>query len=297
MSNRLKNQSYFFKWFLLGSLVGVVAGFGALSFYYILKLFSFIFLTKIAGYHLPSPLGENKIGLFYKNGIWYLLPIVSAIGGALSGFIVFKWAPEAEGHGTDTAINAFHNKKGFIRPRVIFIKTLASAITIGSGGSAGREGPTALISAGIGSFLARLLKLSEKEKEMMLAIGIGAGIGSIFKAPIGGAILSAEILYKRDFQVEIIYPSIVAAAIGYSIFGSIVGFMPIFGFYAIEFNPLRLPLYAILGIVCGIFGNLYARSFYYFKDNIFKNLPTNNYLKPIVGAFLTGVLGIFFLRY
>jgi CIC family chloride channel protein len=103
----------------------------------------------------------------------YLLPIVIAFGGFIVGFMVFKWAPEAEGHGTDAAIDAYHNKKGFIRDRIIFIKSIASAITIGSGGSAGPEGPTALITAGIGSWLARLLGLNEKDRERMLAVGIG----------------------------------------------------------------------------------------------------------------------------
>jgi len=290
----ISKQDYFLKWFILGLINGVVSGLGALFFYYSLKLCEFIFFNKILHYHIPSPAGEEPNNLIFKPGLVYLLPIVIAFGGFIAGFIVFKWAPEAEGHGTDAAIDAYHNKKGFIRDRVIFIKSIASAITIGSGGSAGREGPTALISAGIGSWLARLLGLDEKDRERMLAVGIGAGIGTIFKAPIGGAILGAEILYKSDLQADNIFPGLVASAVGYSIFGSIVGFLPVFGYYLQSFNPLRLPLYIILGIVCGIVGRIYAKTFYYFKDNLFKSLKTNIYLKPVIGMFLTGIIGMAF---
>ncbi|MGC9286814.1 MAG: chloride channel protein [Hydrogenobaculum sp.] len=290
----ISKQRHFLKWFILGIINGVVSGLGALFFYYSLKLCEFIFTVKILGYHFPSPVGEKPNDLFFKQGLVYLLPIVTAIGGLIAGFIVFKWAPEAEGHGTDAAIDAYHNKRGIIRDRVIFIKTIASAITIGSGGSAGREGPTALISAGISSWLARLLGLSERDRERILAVGIGAGIGTIFKAPIGGAILAAEILYKADLQADIIFPGLVASAIGYSIFGSIVGFTPVFGFYQQQFDPLRLPLYVILGVVCGIVGVIYAKTFYYFKDNFFKNLKLNIYLKPVLGMFITGIIGMAF---
>ncbi len=135
-----------------------------------------------------------------------------------------------------------------------------------------------------------MLGLSEKDREKILAVGIG----TIFKAPIGGAILAAEILYKADLQVDIIFPGLVASAIGYSIFGSIVGFTPVFGFYQQQFDPFRLPLYAILGIVCGIVGVIYAKIFYYFKDHFFKNLKLNIYLKPVLGMFITGIIGMAF---
>jgi len=105
---------------------------------------------------------------------------------------VYTVAPEAEGQGTDAPIEAFHRKDGFIRRRVPIVKTLASAFTIGSGGSGGRDGPTAQIVAGFGSFIADLFKLSAKDRRVAVAVGIGA----IFKSPFGGAILSGEILYS-----------------------------------------------------------------------------------------------------
>ena len=146
--------------------------------------------------------------------------MVTTLGGLLAGVIVFSLAPEAEGHGTDAAIEAFHERGGRIRARIPPIKLLASAITIGSGGSAGREGPTAQIAAGFGSWLGDVFQLSPQDRRIAVAAGVGAGIGAIFKAPLGGAVLSAEILYIRDFEVEALVPGFIASVIGYSIFGA-----------------------------------------------------------------------------
>ena len=155
-----------------------------------------------------------------------MIPVICTLGGLISGFIVYKWAPEAEGHGTDAAINSFHNRDGYIRRRIPPIKIIASAITIGSGGSAGREGPVALIGAGFGSMIADVFKLDSHDRRIALSIGIGAGIGAIFKAPLGGAILSTEILYRRDFEFEALLPSFIASIVGYSVFASWAGWAP-----------------------------------------------------------------------
>jgi len=288
----ISNQSHFFKWLILGAIVGIIAGFGALVFFYSIKLAESFFLQYLLKATFPLPKGEGLSEVFFIKRI-FLIPFVVTLGGLISGFLIFKFAPEAEGHGTDAAIDAYHNKEGKIRPRVIFLKTIASAITIGSGGSAGREGPTALISAGIGSLIGKALHLNVQDKRIILAIGIGAGIGTIFKAPIGGAILAAEVLYKRDLQPDVIYPAIIASAIGYSIFGSFVGFEPIFGFYEAPFNPLRLPFYAILGVICGYVAILYPKTFYYIKDKFMK-LHINNIYKPAIGAFVSGLISLAF---
>src|SRR5208337_3261827 len=111
------------------------------------------------------------------------------------------------------AIDAFHNKGGYIRRRVPIVKTIASSFTIGSGGSAGREGPTAQIAAGFGSVLAQFLKLNVADRRIAVAAGIGAGIGAIFKAPLGGALLSTEILYLQGFEIDALIPSFIASLI------------------------------------------------------------------------------------
>ncbi|HEX6511350.1 MAG TPA: chloride channel protein [Chloroflexota bacterium] len=146
------------KWLPIALLIGTVAGVGAIVFYEAIALCTQLFLGGLAGYAPPSPVGEGNLGITAAARPW-LLPLVVGLGGLLSGLIVFTLAPEAEGHGTDAAIAAFHFKDGYIRPVVPIVKLVASAITIGSGGSGGREGPTAQISAGFGSLLGHWLKL------------------------------------------------------------------------------------------------------------------------------------------
>ncbi|HEY4328820.1 MAG TPA: chloride channel protein, partial [Phycisphaerae bacterium] len=145
---------------LLAILVGIVSGLGAILFYYACQVVTHFTLASIAGYQQSSPGGE--ISLFPESTrtlIPWLLLVIPTIGGLLSGVIVYSFAPEAEGHGTDSAIDAYHNKAGNIRPRVPIIKIITSAITLGTGGSGGREGPIAQIGAGFGSFLGKLLRL------------------------------------------------------------------------------------------------------------------------------------------
>ncbi len=294
MNLKLSSLPYFQRWFIVGAIIGIVAGFGALAFYYAIRLFEIIFFTHIIGMSIPRPLGEGGSTVYHFFAIrYYLIPVVVAAGGLLSGIIVYTFDPSSEGHGTDAAIRAFHNNHGKIKRRTPLVKTIASAITIGSGGSAGREGPTALIAAGIGSFLADVLGLSPKDRRIAVAVGIGAGIGTIFKAPIGGAVLGAEILYRRDFESEVIFPSLVASSIGYSIFASVVGFEPIFGDYIEAFSVFRLPFYAFLGLVAGVMAILYIRTFYGIR-NVFKKWHVPNHIKPMIGGAVVGIIALLF---
>ena len=183
---KINDLPYLQRWFILATIIGIIAGLGALLFYYAIIFFTYIFMNVFLGIILPSPLGEGgNLTFTITNTRYILIPISTTIGGLISGLIVYKFAPEAEGHGTDAAIDAYHNKQGKVRGIVIPIKVLASAITIGSGGSAGREGPTAQISSGLGSIIAGLLHLNPEDRRRAVAVGIGAGIGTIFKAPIG----------------------------------------------------------------------------------------------------------------
>jgi len=129
-----------------------------------------------------------------------------------------------------------------------------------------------------------------------VAAGIGAGIGAIFKSPFGGAILSGEILYSGgDIEVEALIPAFIASPLGYVVFASFTGFTPIFGstVHYVFTKPQNLLIYALLGVVCGLTGRLYTTSFYYFKS-LFGRLKTSKYVKPALGALLTGIIGIFF---
>ncbi|PSN89336.1 chloride channel protein [Candidatus Marsarchaeota G2 archaeon OSP_D] len=292
--SRLLSLPYFEKWLVLGVVIGIMAGLGAMALYFGIKLFEYLFLDSLAGARIPHPVGEGGSVVFvYAVKHPYALPLVVGLGGLISGLIVYTIAPEAEGHGTDAAIDAYHNKQGKIRRRIPFVKLVASAITIGSGGSAGREGPTAQLAAGIGSAIADMFHLSPQDRRIAVAVGIGAGIGTIFKAPIGGAVLAAEVLYRRDLEPEVIFPAIVASSVGYSIFASIVGFEPIFGYYTEAFSVLRLPFYAILGLAAGGLAIVYVRSFYG-VNSAFKKLRIPPHVKPMIGGVAVGLIALVF---
>lgn len=288
-----KEIYYLRKWFPIAILIGIISGIGALAFDAAIAFFNDILLVNLVGYQAPVPAGGGGLlPVLSFNPI--LLVAVTTLGGLLAGILVFGLAPEAEGHGTDAAIDAFHNKKGEIRSRIPVVKLLSSAITIGSGGSAGREGPTAQIAAGFGSLLGKLLHLNLRDRRIAVAVGIGAGVGAIFKAPFGGAILAAEILYLGDFEVDSLFPAFMASTIGYSIVGFVTGFNPIFSTNIGSFqDPIDLPFYALLGVVCGLVGIVYVISFYGIKSS-FKRLKIPNFVKPAIGGLAVGVIGVFF---
>ena len=153
--------------FVLALLVGAGSGLGAVVFLSVLEATSKLLLETIGGYQPPLPIGEgNRLveGSFTRP---WAIPLVVGLGGLISGVLVFRFAPEAEGHGTDAAISAVHNNPRGIRVRTVIVKILASALTIGSGGSGGREGPTGQISAGFGSYLSRFFDLSPSDARRM----------------------------------------------------------------------------------------------------------------------------------
>jgi len=290
--HRLRGANYLRKWVVLGALIGVVGGLGAIAFYTALELATWFFLGFLGGYTPPSPAGEGGAPITGFSRAW-ALPFVVALGGLISGLLVYRFAPEAEGHGTDAAIAAYHHNPRGIRGRIPLVKIVASAITIGSGGSGGREGPTAQISAGFGSFLGRALDLDARDARIAVAVGMAAGIGAIFRAPLGGAVLGAELLYRDDVESDALVPSFIATIVAYSIFGAVEGFTPIFGVQAsFAFrDPAQLAWYALIGFACGLVGLLYIRNFYGFTD-WFRGWAPPRWAKPAIAGFLVGCIGL-----
>jgi CIC family chloride channel protein len=283
----------------LSLLVGVVSGVGAIVFFAACQIVFHFSLDAVAGYHPQGPKGEpplfeDSVTLFRP---WLLL-VIPTVGGILSGFLVYTLAPEAEGHGTDAAIAAYHYHQGQIRPRVPLVKILASALTLGTGGSGGREGPIAQIGAGFGSFLGRLLRLRAGDRRILMAAGMGAGVAAIFRAPLAGALFAAEVLYRSpDFESEVIIPAGLASVTAYCTFGVVFGWSPLFVVPAetaasLTFNdPRQLGPYLVLGIFMVVLAMLYTRSFYGLT-HIFHGIGIRPHFKPAVGAFLSGVLGL-----
>jgi len=284
------------KWAIYFIAIGIIAGLGSIVFHYLCQLGIHYFMDHLAGYRPPPPAGEHHLLPPTETPFnrWLLL-FLPAMGGLVSGWIVYTFAPEAEGHGTDAAINAYHNQGGFIRNRVPIVKTLASAITLTTGGSGGREGPIAQIGAGFGSFLATRLKLSHRERRIMMAAGVGAGVGSIFRAPLAGALFAAEVLYRDpEFESEVIIPAGISSVVAYCLFCLVFGWGSLFDSPPFDFqNPLELGPYLVLALVLVGSGVFYVKMFYgtvHFFEKI-KKIP--NHIKPAIGGLGTGLIGFY----
>ncbi len=278
----------------LSLLVGIVAGLGALAFTWALDVCTQLLLVDLGGYTPATTLGEGTGSPASDFTRPWAIPLVVGLGGLVAGLLVFTFAPEAEGHGTDAAISAIHHDPSSIRPRVVLIKLVASAITIGSGGSGGREGPTAQISAGAASTMARGLKLPPDKARLLVTAGMAAGIASIFRAPLGGAMLGVELLYREDLEADALMPSLFASVTGYLVYGSVDGFTPIFGDQgAITFTgPSQFIWFALLGVIAGFTARAYAGSFYGAVE-LAQRIRLPRWLIPALAGVLVGLLGLF----
>ncbi len=281
---------------LLDSVVlGIIGGLSAQLFVWMLRISQSIFLVWLAGYRPPGLPEEGGIlrEVISSHGLW-LVPIGTTLGGLLSGALVYGLAPETEGHGTDTVVKALHWTGGTIRARVAPVKMLSSAITIGSGGSAGREGPTALIAAGFGSIYARFLHRPEHERRLIVLMGMAAGLSAIFRSPIGTAIFAVEVLYGgMEFEAEALIYCMLAAIVAYAINGWFVGWQSLFRV------PPHLSVagladygwYACLGLASGIVGAILPEVFYRLRD-AFVALPVPAWTKPGIGGLALGLLAL-----
>lgn len=283
----------------LALAVGLVAGLGAIVFYASCQVVVHCALDAVAGYRPNHPAGEPPLLAATQQSFqpWLLL-LVPTVGGILSGLLVFSLAPEAEGHGTDAAIAAFHYHQGRIRPRVPLVKLVASALTIGTGGSGGREGPIAQIGAGFGSFAGRLFRLRAAECRILMAAGMGAGVAAIFRAPLAGALFAAEVLYRSaDFEASVIVPAALASTTAYCTFGLVFGWTPLFDLppelvEAMTFrDPRQLLPYFLLAIFVVVLAMLYTRTFYGLAG-VFRRWKLPRHAKPALGALGTGVVGL-----
>ena len=289
---------------LLAALVGVVAGLGAVAFHLMCVISTHVALVLGARYEQGGPANDvtwqDLTDAAHRGGqvrLW-LLVVIPTLGGLASGWLVYRFAPEAEGHGTDAAIDAYHYRGGLIRPRVPLVKMLASAITLGSGGSGGREGPIAQIGAGFGSYLATRLRLSNSERRSLLAAGLGAGIGAIFHAPLAGAIFACEVLYRDpDFEADNLIPSFIATSVAFSLYSLAFGhaaFEPLFaGADQLSFTKpltLLLPL-AVLALAMSAASLIYTKAVYG-VSTLFAKLPLPRPLRPALGAGLSGLFAV-----
>jgi CIC family chloride channel protein len=276
-------------------ILGVVGALSAQLFTLLLHIGASFFLGHIAGYQPPGLPEEGGVlrQVIGANGLW-LIPVATTLGGLISGVLVFSLAPEAEGHGTDTAVKAFHQAGGFIRGRVPPLKMLASAITIGSGGAAGREGPTALISAGVGSLYATLSHRSDEERRLLLLIGAAAGLSAIFRSPIGTAFFVIEVLYSgMEFDAAALLYTLLGSVTAYAVNGLFVGFRPLFIVPPEVVRPEFVDYlwFAGLGVAAGLVATILPEVFYGLRD-LFHKIPIPPHFKPAIGGLGLGLMAL-----
>jgi CIC family chloride channel protein len=289
--HRAVEFGHFTRLVLFSAVIGAVAGVIAAGFKWLTGS-----VAELCFHDPTGILGEGADGL--SSGWWLLLAIPIA-GGLVTGLIVYTLAPEAEGHGTDSVIHAYHRLKGVVRKRVILVKTLASSITIGTGGSAGMEGPVAQAGAGVGSSLAKALKLSDQDRRIFLLAGGSAGIGAMFCSPLGGALFMPEVLYKKpEFEGESIIPCIISSIFAFATMTSISGLHR-----AVDIAPgllaklsfdhnSELAIYLVLGILCALVGWVYTHVFYGVHAAFGRMSRVPKILRPAIGGLLLGCVAL-----
>lgn len=274
---------------LHAAIVGAAAGLVGTAFVAGVELVQQWALERAAGYEPLRAQGELIVEAETRGTFRpWLLCCIPAIGALLAGILATRFAPETLGGGSDVVIDAFHNKKGILRRRVPFVKAIVSIATLGSGGSGGREGPTMLMGGAIGSIAGSLLRVTERERRILLVAGTAAGMAAVFRTPLGAALLAVEVLHRDDFEADALVPSVLASVVAYSVFISFFGESTLFAHAArYPFIPAHLPLYALLALVVslvavGFLGTLEtSRAF-------FERMRAPPWLKPALGGLALG---------
>ncbi len=267
---------------ILAVMVGLGGGFGAIGFRYLIEFFQSISYGSVG----------NLIDAV-QSIPWYFRIGIPAAGGLLVGPLVYFFAREAKGHGVPEVMEAVALKSGIIRKRVVFIKSLASAICIGTGGSVGREGPIVQIGSGIGSTIGQELKVSADRIRTLVGCGAAAGIAATFNAPIAGSMFALEIVLG-DFGLATFSPIVISSVAATAVSRYFLGDAPAFIVPAYEMiSAWELPLYVILGLFCALVGVAFTKVLYRLED-MFDDLKFREYLKALLGGLILGAMALVF---
>jgi CIC family chloride channel protein len=291
-------QASSMRWIAYGIATGLASGLVAAAFFVALEATSRFTFGTLTHTPQPTPPGER----FFvehesepgepRRWLFFLLP---ALGGLVSGVLVYRFAPEAEGPGTEEMIRAFHRGRGLIRPGVPIVKGIATIATLASGGSAGKEGPIAQIGAGIGSYIATKLGLSAHDRRILLLAGTAGGLGAIFRAPLGAAITSIEVLYREDFESDALIPCVLSSVTAYALFVALIGGARIFDVPALPATGFReIPGYLLLALVAVPLGMFYIAVFNWTRERLFGQLTLPKMFRPMLGGLGVGVIGYFY---
>lgn len=230
-------------------------------------------------------------GVFQAEWGVLLLPLAGCLASGLIVQLLFR---EPFGHGTDLLTHAFHRRQGVLALRGPAVKAVAAAGVISCGGSAGPEGPVSALGAAIGSSIGGIFRVPPRERRILLVAGCAAGVGAIFRCPLGGALFAAGVLYSEpEFESDAIVPSFVASVLGYSTFMLIRGYeAPLLaGANALRFaSPIELPAYAALGLLCGGVSIFFSSLLHLVQEKLRPAVPLPMWLLPALGGLATGAL-------
>jgi len=288
------------KYFFESILVGAVTGFVVVGFRYLIDWGRVLVLEGIGGHHGLSRLSDGKaIAHLYSHDAltdphrWIMVFLPAA--GALLGYLLIRGFSKLQNaRGTDSAIRAYHQDGGYVTSEVIPVKSVASVLTVASGGSAGYEGPVTLIGAACGSAVARTLNLTARARRILMAAGLAAGIGALFQAPLAGALFGFEIFYSSsDVEYETLLPSFVASAVSYTIFACFFGWGSLFTMPELVYESgLRLLPYFGLAIAI-TFGARFYITFFRFIEKRFSESKLPRWTRVTMGGLITGAIGFF----
>lgn len=276
-------------------LVGLVVGFVSCAFYTLLSISERVLLEGIAGYEPLRPAGEQAFEIPIPRRPFSLLSLalLPALGGLGAGVVAYRLARETSGGGGDAYIRAFHHHAGTMRKRVALVKIIATCLTLGSGGSGGREGPTMQVGASIGALVGRFIKVSVRERRLLAVSGTAAALSAIFGTPLGAALFATEVLYRDDFEADALIPAILASVTSHSVFVMILpGSATLFAHAsAYPFEPKYLPLYAVLAVVISVFARVFVAALRVGK-RAFGRLPVPVWLRPGIGGAGLGLVAV-----
>lgn len=273
--DRFKTSDHLFM-IIVPIIIGLLGGLGAA----LLKILIHVFQQVLWG-------NEEYIAS------WYSKLIIPAVGAFVVGMIIYFFSQEAKGHGVPEVMEAIAIKSGVIRARVVSSKVVASALTIGSGGSVGREGPIIQIGSAIGSVMGQLFRLSKRRMQTLVGCGAAAGITAAFNTPIAGAMFAVEIILG-DFAVSQLSPIVISSVTATAVSRALYGNYPAFLVPKYELvHWLELIPYALLGLISGAVAILFVKVLYFFEDK-FDAVKIPDFYKTTVGALLLGGIGIFF---
>ncbi len=272
---------------LLSVVVGVATALGAIAFIDLIEYCNKLF------FGLTDQILVSAVGFANWGGYKLWLPLIPMLGGLIVGPIVYKFASEAKGHGVPEVMNSVARLGGIIRPRVAVAKTIASAICIGSGGSAGREGPIVQIGSALGSTIGQLFRMSGDQVKVLVGCGAAAGIAAVFNAPIAGVFFSLEIILG-DFTQRTFAPVIISSVIASAVSHAFLGDNPAFQVpeYALV-SSWEMILYVIMGVMVGALAVGFIKTLEGFED-FFDNLKITDWTKPALGGLLLGIVALFF---